>query len=126
LELILQKKSNDCGVACLSMLGGIAYEEAVQLLHGQEGLARTSRKEIRSALTAIKGIDVGPRFVGWHKPRKIDEIDLRFNALLQTNGFGPEGQNWHWIVWDASNKRALDPSGKSPRRTITAYLKAHR
>ena len=108
------------------MLGGISYEDAFQILHGQDGLARTSRKEILCALTAIEGLELGQRFVGWHEPRKIGEIDLRFNALLQTNGFGPDGQNWHWIVWDATNKRALDPSGKSPRRTITAYLKAHR
>lgn len=106
------------------MLGDSTYEDAVQMLHGEDALARTSRNEIRSALTAIKGLEVGPRFVGWHSPRKIDEIDLTFNALIQTKSFGRDGRYWHWLVWDAGNRRVLDPSGKSPKRQIVAYLRA--
>ncbi|MCT4334644.1 cysteine peptidase family C39 domain-containing protein [Paracoccus sp. YLB-12] len=126
----MQEKSNDCGVACIAMIINKyvncpqpkAYSLAKNALFGDEPASYTGVKDLRRALRHF-GIDIGKQRYPFKKISKTD-MGLSFDAIIGTqpnhNGY------WHWLVWDASNRRLIDPNPKKKgfgHRSASHYVK---
>jgi hypothetical protein len=111
---ILQKGDMDCGIACVAMLAGVGYFEALEAFNDKESavekgnLAPTLRDALiklghqpAKRLTKFRGYDV-----------------LENDAILKVNPY-TKGADWHWVVWDAERTRILDP--RRPRPYVKHY-----
>ena len=116
MERVTQKKSNDCGVACVAMIiqryagcpAPSAYDAAKALMFGLNPAGYTDVRDLRRGLRSF-GIEIGHRRVTFKKVSSQD-MGLTFDAIIGTKP-GKIG-NWHWLVWDAKNRVLLDPNSK--------------
>lgn len=116
MERVTQQKSNDCGVACVAMIiqryagcpSSSAYDAAKAVMFGVNPAGYTGTRDLRRALRAFS-IEIGHRRVPFKKLSPQD-MGLDFDAIIGTKP-GLRG-NWHWLVWDASERRLLDPNPK--------------
>ncbi len=94
-----------------------SYREACLEIFGDYQGDATSLEDLRWALMAY-GFRVPKRMTPfWER----QHTQLKQHALLALDP-GPDGM-WHWAVWDAEQRRILDPLKRPPRRpTIVGHL----
>ena len=83
------------------------------------GLGCTDTGDLRKAL-AVYGLELAHHLVPF---RSTKYEDLEDNAILKVN---PRrgGAEWHWVVWDATRRRLLDPRDPPYRRiSACSYLR---
>lgn len=100
-------KHADCGVACVAMLAGCSYDEALEVLEFADDSSEfyTWHIDIFRALGKL-GCPVKKRkFVSW---RKIEGC-----AIVAVN-HTRDGRYWHWVVFDG--EAILDPKPSRPWR----------
>jgi ABC-type bacteriocin/lantibiotic exporter with double-glycine peptidase domain len=114
MKRVKQKHENDCGIACIAMIAGVSYREALKAAY-QDYLSddwnrkdfRLGQKEIRAALDNF-GLKLG------RKVRTTDWNKVPDRALAAIR-YEPEINEWHWVVHirDSADRFVLDP-----RKTI--------
>lgn len=126
MERVTQRKSNDCGVACVAMIiqryagcpASSAYDAAKAVLFGLDAANYTDVSDLRRGLRSF-GIEIGHRRVSFTKVNSTD-MGLDFDAIIGTKP-GKTG-NWHWLIWDATNSILLDPN---PNKQSNGHRSAH-
>lgn len=130
MQRILQKRSNDCGVACVAMLinkytecpAESAYDAAKAAMFGRHPATRTLKKDLRKGLKAF-GIKSENKYVDFDYNSPSD-MGLKFDAIIATRPIKKE--DWHWLVWDADTKTLLDPNPNkksNSHRSAYQYIK---
>lgn len=109
MERVRQRsvKHADCGVACIAMLAGCSYKQALDALEFSEGTKEfyTWHTDLFNALGKL-GCSVKKRkFVSW---REIEGC-----AIVAVN-HNRDGRYWHWVVFDG--EAILDPKPSRPER----------
>ena len=111
IKALRQRKSTDCGIACVAMLANCFYSDAKRTLFpngpGKNGYV-TTKDQMRMALLQL-GVITSRRLV-----RCGRDISLTRDALLATN-YRSSDDEWHWAVWDSKRKKILDPYYKRTR-----------
>ena len=104
MKRIIQKRNDDCGVACLAMLANISYRKAMWLLHPWRlpfTKANTKSKHFKKAFNKL-----GLSFQIYTES-SIDIRSIPNKAMLVIhNGDGAH----HGVVWDPELKLILDPA----------------
>ena len=123
LQRVLQLDPEGCGPACVAMVLGIKYGEAVRLFWptGRARKAGTTTRQVREAL-AKGGADCGERLLRAYRGME-DVRSLDHHAILHgVPAVGWEGMG-HWVLWDARRGLVLDP-GFTPSGSmrIVSYL----
>lgn len=126
MKRIEQRKSNDCGVACVAMIiqryAGCpprsSYGAAKAIFDDLEVDGRTQTRDLRRALRCF-GVELGHRRVPFRKTSPAD-MGLDFDAIIATkaNAHG----NWHWLVWDSKQKILFDPN---PNKKTNSHKAAY-
>jgi ABC-type bacteriocin/lantibiotic exporter with double-glycine peptidase domain len=104
MRRVVQKTEMACGIACVAMLAGVHYRKALEAFDDQES-AETNGNYAPALRLALTRLGLRPsqrlkRFRGYDA--------LKQNAILKVNPYN-NGKDWHWVAWDASGKRILDP-----------------
>jgi len=73
MKLIRQKKSNDCGVACVAMLARVSYNVAKKALFPNSKVGYTDERQVKNALKLL-GCAVGYKFVSVNLALLVIEI----------------------------------------------------
>ncbi|MGE0093766.1 MAG: cysteine peptidase family C39 domain-containing protein [Alphaproteobacteria bacterium] len=116
MRQIWQLDENGCGIACIAMLAGIGYRQAKRELYAGTSRRTSTFTDTRDLRRVLKRF--GFKTSGHLRSlRGRQLIDLRSDAILKVNP-RPDG-SWHWVIWDATRKRILDPKG--PRRGPYRY-----
>jgi ABC-type bacteriocin/lantibiotic exporter with double-glycine peptidase domain len=124
MEMIKQRRSKDCGAACIAMIAGVEYERAYAALYKWEKPWAADIDAMKTALKRLGIKSAKQRQSVFGKPEKY--LGETFDALLFSN-HRKSANEGHWIVWDSKNQRYLDPLPKpykNPR--IHSYLKIFR
>lgn len=116
MERVIQRKTNDCGVACVAMLiqryagcpATSSYDAAKAIMFRLEPAGYTDTRAIRRGLRSF-GVEIGHRRMPFTKASTQD-MGLEFDAIIATKP-NTKG-NWHWLVWDARERVLLDPNAK--------------
>lgn len=107
-RLVRQRLSHDCGVACLAMVSGTAYEEAYATFK-RVGLDRAAKpfssnfKQLMRAVARhgeLRGEDYAPRMLRWRGWEAFDGVGI----LKVRNG---EKRDWHWVVAERHPEHGL-------------------
>lgn len=131
MKRVAQRSRYDCGAACVAMVAGVPYKKAHQLLYGDDGIDLTETRDLVLALEK-SGIKLSKkrtpfRDANGDRLASISEkqVDLNFDAILATK---PRQTGiWHWVVWDSSSRRILDPKSTPPKRwRYSHYLRVFR
>ena len=126
MERVTQKKSNDCGVACVAMIiqryagcpASSAYDAAKAVIFGLAPASYTNVRDLRSGLRSF-GIEIGHQRVPFQKVNSTD-MGLGFDAIIGTK---PDRKGyWHWLVWAAKERVLLDPN---PDKQSNGHRSAH-
>lgn len=123
MKRIEQVDELGCGIACIAMLAGVSYSHARKTMFGQKEVESTYTRHLRKALRKY-GLLSASRL----RPLKTKTYhDLPHDAILKAN-VKNNGKEWHWLVWDASAKRPLDPyrSRLTPRPRVVSFLEVRR
>lgn len=99
IRKIVQTDAYGCGVACLAMVAGIAYEDAKQRFNalglgvrrGSKPAYSTSSSEMRMAIASSGLITETRRWRGWDELQGLAVIKVRDDWR------GARGR-WHWAV----------------------------
>ena len=136
MELIRQKRQNECGMACLAMLSGTSIDDvfAVMTAHGlfhKKRGYRTTKRIVEKTIEAMGLAHSGwmeqeyaspCKLFGWADVARITERTNR-NALIGVDaeyvGYNPFTLNggrsyWHWVVYDPQQRAVLDPLRSKP------------
>ena len=130
MERITQRKSSDCGVACVAMIiqryagcpAASAYDAAKAVMFAAGPAGYTGTNELCLGLDAFGVANGGQRYS--FKKINSKDMGLDFDAIIATklNNTG----NWHWLVLGASERRLLDPNPKKTsdgHRSARQYIK---
>ena len=117
MKRVLQEDENGCGMACVAMLTGRDYPTACRKFFGKRRGTYTDTKHLRHAL-GLAGISSGDRLVRL----KVGETCalIKTDAILKVRPRNRKTGSWHWVVWDAKRRIALDPR-KRPYKNPTVY-----
>ena len=82
----------DCGVACVAMLAGCSYEQALTALgfEGQQRQFYTRHRHLMNALSMLGCVVQRKKFVTWYQ--------IAGPAIVAVN-HTRRGKYWHWVVW---------------------------
>ena len=123
MKRVSQRRPHDCGVCVVAILAGVDYRTALVAVFPKAPKAywTTTRDLVR----AFKKLGIRcdrrlrPLFARNYRSLEID-------AVLKV-AVGSSGWNWHWIAWDASRRRMLDPAKRPVRQgRVTAHLAIYR
>ena len=105
----------DCGLACVAMLAGVGYFEALEAFNDKESAVEKGNlaPALRDALIKL-GHQPAKRLT---KFRGYDVLEN--GAILKVNPYN-KGADWHWVAWNAERTRILDPWRPRP------YVKHYR
>jgi ABC-type bacteriocin/lantibiotic exporter with double-glycine peptidase domain len=110
---IQQRRTIDCGIACVAMLANKSYPVARDAIFQGKKVTRTSAAQLRKALCDF-GITLASRSV-YVRTRSIESLNsIQGDALIKTNVISCG--NWHWMVWDGGRKKHIDPLRKPYKR----------
>lgn len=110
MAYVKQKHSRDCGVAALAMLCDVEYEDANRAIPWRrEGcLNGTTTKQLIEGAAKLGYETRGDRLqivrppAGWVEQHGT-KVDYRIWTFIANNSLvkvpGPDGRNWHWVVW---------------------------
>lgn len=115
MRRVAQRTATDCGIAAAAIIADVSYEDARAAFKRFPGRGfGTHAKDVRHALNSL-GVRLGkqPRNL-----RGFRTLDLEFDALVMVLlNEGRRTDVRHWIVWNADERRFLDPDRKNPRVT---------
>lgn len=82
----------DCGVACVAMLAGCRYEDALLALgfEGQQRQCYTRHHHVIRALVKLGCVVQRKKFTTWQQ--------MAGPAIVAVN-HTRRGKYWHWVVW---------------------------
>lgn len=117
-RIVLQRESDDCGIACIAMLARIPYEKirpiAEEFGYGRKGRYGLDTSQVKK-LGEAAGLLMGYRCIPFVRLESIPDI-----SLLAIN-YSEESGRWHWVVFKREMGEAyiLDPKDnlKKSRRT---------
>ena len=79
---------------------------------------------LREALNRL-GIKTGNQLIALRRKRPRSQVNFSFDAILKVNA-DEDGRHWHWIVWDATRKKYLEPEDPPCRRPrVASYLRIY-
>lgn len=113
MRRVQQEHENSCGAACVAMLSGCTYEEAVGLV----GSGTTSERQLRKGLRQ-KGVELGENALDG----KAVFSGMKADGLLRARIMNPQDldERWsHWLVWDAKIGAILDPTRQAVKARFT-------
>ena len=123
MKRVPQRRPHDCGVCVVAILAGVDYRTALVAVFPEAPYAYWTTT--RGVVRAFKRLGIRcdrrlrPLFGRSYRALEID-------AVLKVT-VGSSGWNWHWIAWDASRRRVLDPAkGQGCRWRVTSYLAIYR
>jgi hypothetical protein len=130
MRLVKQEDDEGCGLACIAMVAGTTYAAVRKTYREVLGIERSDKIK-PTGLPVLKeimrrhGVVIEGRMRHF-KGRTPDELGLDYSALLKINP-RREGDEWHWVIWDHTRGRMLDPK-KPPyqRPKYDAYWKLRR
>jgi len=117
MNLLIQEHLDGCAVACLAMVTGTTYGEALKRLHNvdhipEEGSAWTSNEAL---LEALKGSGFE---VLVYTPRRLVELGTSILVVRYLIGVT---HYMHVVVWDADRQTVLDPFPNGRPRPLYYY-----
>ena len=119
MKRIVQQDPHGSGIACVAMLSGKSYRTVRKEMFPNGVISGTDTGGLRKAL-AVYGLERAHHLVPF---RSTKYEDLEDNAILKVNPRrgGAEG---HWVVWDVTRRRLLDPRDPPYRRiSACSYLR---
>lgn len=123
MRLVKQKHTYGCGIAAVAMLTGRPYDFVMNLyrgLYNKSGYYGTSTHELHYLLLLL-GYDSPQRMLSF---RSRHHRDLEVDAILKIPFEITILKPWHWVVWDATRCRILDPYKyfNAPKLSPVSYL----
>ncbi len=124
--MIMQRNTDDCGVATVANACGMSYEEALWAVHPgvEEGdpprRFRTTHSQIEQAVWRL----TGRRTVRGYPERWADVPE----GAIVTLRFEGDHRGYHWVVKERGTGRVLDPKvgphefGEDPTARVCRYL----
>ena len=124
--MIMQRNTDDCGVATVANACGVSYEEALRAVHPsvKEGdlsrRFRTTYSQIEEAVWRL----TGRRTVRGYPERWVDVPE----GAIATLRFEDEDEGYHWVMKERGTGRVLDPQagphefGDDPTARICRYV----
>ncbi len=108
IKHVTQTHKTGCGVACIAMIFGISYDEAMKIVHPKRKLGKkpyTSIQTIVDVLTVNK-IKYKVQLSDGHS------LNIKNPCILGVRWNNDDGKliipkGWHWVVL---NKKILDPA----------------
>ncbi len=113
IRLVQQgNKSSGCGPACIAMLSGKTYEQAVTIIFGDSRSRDlyTNWSDLRSAMIELD-IGYSNRI---HRQRSWEGIKTL--SIVKCGSMGEKGDDWHWVIYDGTTGLLYDPLKKAPTR----------
>jgi hypothetical protein len=103
-----ENRNSGCGAACLAMVSGVSYDEALAKLFtdGRSRGLRTQYPQMRAGLRRL-GIRHARKIL---KHRTWDAIET---VSLVKCGVDQDG-NWHWVIYDGKCCKLYDPLREGP------------
>lgn len=126
MRCIKQKTETDCGVACLAMVAGCSYDEAMSTIGFPQNakVYYMTDKRLEKALQQLypKCRVERKRFSSWAKLRKNNNLI----AIVKTKSPRRKDPHWHWVVFDGEigEEAILDPKPTKSDR-ITDFRGVH-
>lgn len=122
MKWVRQKHRTGCGPACLAMIAGVSYEQALRFVHPR-------RRKGSTVATSVAKLVRGIRRAGlfWHIEQSLSfaaVVKLREPAVVAIRWAPSRGDKRHWIVWDPVAKRFSDPLTMKSRPP-QSYRKAY-
>lgn len=118
MKTIKQKEENDCGVACVAMLAGVAYDEARAIIYPNGRSKLTKTKDLSAALKKLGREPLTDR----RQPFGSQVLhDLETDALVFVE-MNNDNASKHWVVWDAKAKKLRDPYHTKYKHAPRGYL----
>jgi ABC-type bacteriocin/lantibiotic exporter with double-glycine peptidase domain len=106
IRLVKQRRTVDCGVACVAMVSGYSYATAKAAIAEDDDSRslRTDNANLRGALARL-GVKVGSRAI----PRSTF-AGLNRRSIVAIN-YDRKRNTWHWVVFEPDPKGGfvLDP-----------------
>jgi len=104
------------------MVVGASYAVVRTVMAGERSTINADTKDVVRALRGF-GVELPRNHLVALRGRDFRTLD--HDAILKVN-VRKDG-HWHWVVWDAENRRVLDPK-RRPYRKIraTSYLPVQR
>ena len=114
IRLVQQgNKSSGCGPACIAMLSGKTYEQAVTIIFGDSRSRDlyTNWSDLRSAMIELD-IGYSNRI---HRQRSWEGIKTL--SIVKCGSMGEKGDDWHWVIYDGTTGLLYDPLKESTDAT---------
>lgn len=111
IKRVYQKHKTGCGVACVGMILGLSYGEAMQVVHPKRKPGKkpyTSMKRIAEVFRNYK-IKFKIHIPNGHKLKTIKNPCILGVRHDRDAGKGIFPTSWHWVVF---NKKIMDPYKK--------------
>ena len=112
IKFVHQDDPSGCGPACIAMIGGISYPDAVALIkkrHRGEELY-THWRHLRGALTELE-VPYGDS-LDRVRAQRWDAISTL--SIVKCGRWGGEENYWHWVVYDGTSGLLYDPLKDGP------------
>src|SRR3989338_3506410 len=104
---ISQKRTTDCGVACIKFITGEPYGKIEKIVKNTTGgTLRTYEEDIRSVLREL-GFKLKYRFS--FNIKNWPSIRNRANLSLALVGINYNKSKWHWVMYKKSIDSFWDP-----------------
>jgi len=109
MELVIQKHSSGCGIACVAMITSIAYETIVDNYRTHFPNDKSFRTDLGDIMKLLKmhGVSLGHRkkFKNWNA---VPDFALMYTKYKKEGGV----LRWHWIVFkrEGGKETVYDPA----------------
>ncbi len=119
MRQVKQKHKNGCAIAALAMLTGIGYQKVCKKIH-----PKLKPRQVLVGTTLEQALRYLFKLKIKHKINfsKIDLRRLKNNAYLSVN---TKCGNRHAMVWNANEKKLIDPQGVRSHYMTLGYIKKH-
>lgn len=109
MRLLLQRYASDCFPTCVAMILGVSHAEGLKIgcPDHRKGQSYVSNVSNQIKLFSQFGYKIVRR-----RPKKL--TDLKHNAILEIGK--RTSDTTHAVVWDAQQKKVLDPGFKGLTR----------
>lgn len=106
MRLVRQKnRSSGCGPACVAMLAGVTYEQAIRSIwdgHDYKIDLYTGYSDLRKGLRGL-GVRVADRAT------RSSSFTSAHGVYIYGCQRNKKGDTWHWVVFDGRRARLYDP-----------------